>query len=751
MDRRAPGLPPGGGRATTGRMNSFLAAVAIVTAAVPAASARLPLERIFAGPPLAGPSPRALTLSPDGTLATLLRNRADEKDRYDLWAIDIATGAQRMLVDSKAIGSGAAVSEAEKMRRERGQAGGQKGIVEYAWAPDGKALLVPIDGDLYLATLDGKVRRLTDTPGTELAAKISEDGRFVSFVREQNLFAIDLASGRETPLTRDGGGALSWGLAEFAAQEELDRSDGLWWSPRGDRLAVQRSDESKVLKITRAAIGADGTRLVEQVYPRAGTANAAVELWIMAPDGSGRIKADLGSDPDFYLARVDWAKDGATLYVQRLSRDQKRLDLLAVDPATGASHILFGERAATWLNLLKTDIVPLGDGSLLWASARDGFMHLYRWRAGKWTQLTKGAWEVTDIVGVDEGRGRAFVSGTRDTPLERHLYAIDLGRRADPVRLTEPGFVNDGDVDGTGGHMIVRRSNATQPPQVYLADSTGARTLWVSENKIAGDHPLAPYVDALVQPEYGTIAAADGQTLHWQMFKPAMAPGARHPVLFYVYGGPHQPIVQKQWLGNYTLPFDYLVQQGWIVFTVDNRGTSFRGTKFDAPIYRALGGPEVADQLGALAWLKTQPFVDPAHIVVMGKSYGGYMTLKLLEAAPGAFAGGIAISPVTRWALYDTAYTERYLGDPRADPAVYERADVLPRATAIADPLLLIHGMADDNVAFENSTALMAALQGAKIPFDLMTYPGTTHFYAGEAVQTHLWKTITGFLGRVGK
>jgi dipeptidyl-peptidase-4 len=723
----------------------LVAAWALIAA--PAFAEKLPLDRLFASPSLAGPSPRALKLSPDGKLATLLRSRPADKDRFDLWAIDTTTAKQRMLVDSEKVGSGAAVSEAEKMRRERAQAGNVRGIVDYDWAPDGKSLLVPIDGDLYLATLDGKAKRLTDTPATEIAPTLSQDGGSVAFVREQNVFAIALATGKETQLTSDGGGALSWGMAEFVAQEELDRSQGLWWSPRGDRIAIERSDESGVLEVTRAAIGADGTIMVKQRYPRAGTPNAKVELWLMASDGSARVKADLGKDPDIYLARVDWAADGRSLYVQRLSRDQKSLDLLVVDAATGASRILFSERSDTWLNLIDNNLRVLGDGSLLWVSARDGWPRLYRWQAGKWTALTKGPWEVTRIVGVDEAYARAYVIGTRDSPLERHLYAIDIRRLADPARLTEPGFVNEAEADAYAGHFIIRRSSATQPPQVYLADATGRRTMWVNENRVAGDHPLARYADALVAPQYGTMKATDGQILHWQMLKPpVLEPGKHYPVLFYVYGGPHQPIVQKQWLANYTLPFDYLVQQGWIVFNLDNRGTSFRGTAFDAPIYHALGGPEVADQLAALKWLKEQPFVDPARVVVLGKSYGGYMTLKLLEAAPGQFAGGVAISPVTRWGLYDTAYTERYLGDPNLLPKVYEASDVLPRAARIADPLLLIHGMADDNVAFENSTALMAKLQSAKIPFDLMTYPGTTHFYNGEAVQTHLWTTITRFL-----
>jgi dipeptidyl-peptidase-4 len=232
-------------------MRTLLFTAALMLAGTPAVAGDLNLERVFQSPSLSGPTPRLPKLSPDGSLATLLRNRADDKDRYDLWAVDTANGDTRMLVDSARIGSGAEVSEEEKMRRERARIAGTKGITSYEWAPDGKNILVPIDGDLYLASLDGKVRRLTETSETEIDAKISPTGRFLSFTRGQNLYVIDVASGSERQLTQDGGGTLSWGAAEFVAQEEMGRDTGYWWSP-GDRyVAVARVDESKVEVVTR--------------------------------------------------------------------------------------------------------------------------------------------------------------------------------------------------------------------------------------------------------------------------------------------------------------------------------------------------------------------------------------------------------------------------------------------------------------------------------------------------------------------
>ena len=720
------------------------AALALLLTAAPAIGRDLPLERVFSSPSLAGPTPREAKLSPDGRFVTLLKNRADDKDRYDLWAIDTTTGQQRMLADSQKIGTGAALSEDEKMRRERARIAGTKGITEYGWAPDSKSILVPIDGDIYVAGLDGNVRRLTSTAATEINAKVSETGRYLSFLRDQNLFVMDAGSGQERALTSDGGKTLSWGAAEFVAQEELGRDTGYWWSP-GDRyLAVARVDESPVEIVRRAAIGASGTSLIEQRYPSAGTKNAVVDLYVMTPDGKSRVKADLGANPDIYLARVDWARDGSSLYVQRLSRDQKRLDVLRVDPATGKSSLLFFETSPTWVNL-SDNFKPLKDGSIIWSSERSGYPHLYRWQAGKWTQLTRGNWAVEDVAGVDERAGRVYFTGTVEAPIEQQLYWVSYTSPGAPQRVTEQGWYNKAVMDKGATHALVTRSNPSQPSQTYLADASGKRLAWVERNALNASHPYAPYLDSHVKPTFGTVAGPDGTPLHYRMLTPKLVAGKRYPVFFYVYGGPHGQQVTDDWYKALPL-HEALVDRGWIVFTIDNRGTNRRGTKFESAVYRKMGDTEVADQLAGVEWLKRQPFVDPAKVAVMGWSYGGYMTLKLLEKAPGVFAAGAAVAPVTKWELYDTAYTERYLGNPSVDPTPYQTSGALEDAVKIKDPLLLVHGMSDDNVVFQNSTELYARLQQNKVPFEMMTYPGATHAIAGEGPQTHVWTTITRFL-----
>ena len=714
------------------------------TATMAEAAPALTFERVFASPSLDGPAPRQVKLSPDGRYLTLLRNRPEERERYDLWGYDIETGEWRMLVDSQALGSGRELSEDEKMQRERARVGSLKGIIAYQWASDGAGVLVPLDGDLFLAKLDGTVTRLTDTEGTELNPGLSSMGGYVSFVRDRQLWVGPV--GAEAKPVTPGGEAetIRWGEAEFVAQEEMHRLQGYWWSPDDKRIVVQRTDEASVGIVTRAAIGAKGTKVFDQRYPAAGTDNAVVDLYIIDPDGGNKVKVDLGFDLDIYVARVDWAPDGSTIYVQRQDRAQTKIDVLAVDPATGASRIWFTEKAARsdyWINL-SDNYRFLKDGSLLWWSERDGYGHFYRFAGGQWTQLTKGGSPTTTLVGVDEDAGTFTYQATTDV-LTQQIYRARLDGTGEPELLTDPAYTNAASMDGKGWLLYVTRSGPAQPPQSYLAKPDGTRVAWIEENKVEGEHPYAPFLAGHVTPEYGTIAAEDGTPLHWMMLKPKMEQGKRYPVFFQHYGGPGPQTVTKGWGGALA---QAVVDKGYIFFQLDNRGSANRGVDFEQPIYHAMGGVEVRDQKAGAAFLKSLDFVDPAKIATYGWSYGGYMTLKMLEADPGLYAAGIAGAPVTRWELYDTHYTERFMGDPREVPEAYEKSSAIPDATKITDPMLLIHGMADDNVVFENASELISVLQESNTPFEMMLYPGYTHRVSGPKIGPHVWNSIFRFL-----
>lgn len=724
------------------------AAVTPVGVAPDEARSVLTFERVFASPSLNGPVPRGMKLSPDGRYLTVLRNRTDDRERYDLWGFERATGKWKMLVDSLKLGSGKQLSEAEKMQRERMRIGDLKGIVSYDWASDGKAILVPLDGDLYLAGLDGQITRLTDSKGDELNPALSEKGTYVSFVRDGRLWTGKVGAPAAAITPPESSELIHWGEAEFVAQEEMARFTGYWWSPDDGHIAVERFDESPVGIVTRAAIGAEGTRTFDQRYPVAGSANALVSLHVMRPDGSGRVAVDLGPDKDIYLARVNWAPDGRTLYVQRQDRAQTRLDMLSVDPLTGKSQVLFTEQAApnSWINL-SDNYRFLKDGSLIWWSERDGYGHLWHFKRNQWTQLTKGAWTVSRLVGVNEAKGRVVFAANRDDPLAMQLYALDLTAPGKVQPLGDPGWDHSATMDKQGQTLLVSRSSPTQPPQVYLADNKGKRLIWVEENALNAKHPYAPYLGSHRPAQFGTIKATDGTILHWKMVTPVLVSGKQYPVFFQHYGGPTSQTVTRAWSGALE---QAVVDKGYIFFEIDNRGSDNRGVAFASAIYRAMGSVEVADQKAGALFLKTLPYVDPRKIATYGWSYGGYLTLKMLEAEQGLYAAGIAGAPVTKWELYDTHYTERYLGKPAALPKVYERSNALAEAGEISDPLLIIHGMADDNVVFENSSAMIARLQANAVPFEMMLYPGFTHRVSGPKIGKHLWDTIFAFLDRHG-
>ena len=736
--------------------------VAADPAPVAVQDGRLTLERIEEGGSLAGSAPTMLIFSPDGKRITYLKPRADERERSDLWSIDPVTGQERMLIDTKLIGGGSELSEAEKMQRERLRLGGSKGLISYQWTPDGRAILAPLNGELLLVSVggsdDGKVTRLPASANGALNPTVSRRGTALSFVKDGALFVAPLGDGAGAPrqITDKGTDTVSWGVAEFVAQEEMHRMTGHWWSPDDRLIAVARVDDSPVGIVSRAAIGADGTKVFNQRYPKAGTPNAIVDLYVMRPDGSGKVKVDLGSNRDIYLARVNWSRDGKMLYIQRQDRLQKRIDLLAADPLTGKTWLVFADTQKNFTNL-SDDFQSLADGSLLWTSEKSGYRHIYHIKDGKWRALTSGKWEVNKIAAVDEPGDRIYFIGNRETPLEPQLYWTSLSKGAGTngagiTRVTEPGFSNSATLPNSASSMIVTRSSTMQPPQVYLADRDGKIIKWVAENIVAGNHPYAPYMARHLPTEFGTIKAKDGTPLYYSLIKPAnMEAGKRYPVYISHYGGPSSRQVGNQW-GK---PLhQYYAQNGWVVFTLDNRGSPDRGKAFEDQIYRKMGGVEVEDQMTGAAWLKKQPFVDPDRMAIYGWSYGGYMTLKLLEAAPkGFYAAGISGAPVTQWELYDTHYTERYMGLPtgKDGKAAYDKASALPDAANINTPMLLIHGMADDNVVFDNATALMARLQRASVPFETMLYPGQTHRVGGPGVGLHMQRTMEAFLNRTVK
>jgi dipeptidyl-peptidase-4 len=725
--------------------------------ALPAAAGDLTLERIFGDPALAGAIPRGVKVSPDGRRVGLLQGRATDRHQLDLWTYDVKTGKLEMRVDSTRLVPAEQLSDAEKARRERERIADFHGIVDYDWAPDGRHVLFTLGGNLYLYDLDAPataaLRRLTQAAEPIIDPQVSPRGRYVSFVRQQNLWVIDLVHGGERRLTADGGGTIHNAEAEFIAQEELRQTSGYWWAPDDSAIAYKRFDEAPVPIARRFEIYADRTAVVEQRYPAAGEPNVAVTLGVVSPEGGTTRWVDLGKDPDIYLVRADWTPAAREFAFQRLARDQKLLDLILVDAGTLQQTELVSETSAAWINLSDDLRFLKGRRSFIWSSERSGTNHLYLYDLDGHVRypLTEGAWNVDELLAVDEAAGLVYFASNKDAVIDQQIYTV----RIDGQDAAEPHRISRG--DGWHAAQFARDSkrvalyvdtfsNSQTPPQVSIHAPDGRRVAWIEANTLDSSHPYWPYLDRHLLPEFGHIRAEDGQDLEYSLIKPPdFDPSRRYPVFVTVYGGPTVQLVKRDWPNMID---EYMAQRGYVVFTLDNRGSARRSRAFSDPIYRRLGDIEVRDQLAGIRWLGGMPWIDARRIGVFGWSYGGYMTLMLLAKGSNLIAAGAAVAPVTDWRLYDTAYTERYLGGPRENAQGYEDSSVLAVLGGLKSSLFLAHGMADDNVLFVNSTRLISALQTRGVQFELMTYPGAKHGLSTPQMKIHIYTAIRDFFDR---
>ena len=537
-------------------------------------------------------------------------------------------------------------------------------------------------------------------------------------------------------------------MAEFVAQEEMGRMTGYWWSPDESKIAFTQVDEAPVDEITRSEIYADSIKMINQRYPSAGTPNVTVKLAVKDLASGNTQWVDLGKEQDIYLARVNWMKDSQMLTYQWQSRDQKTLELRAFNSQSGKQSTLLTESSNTWVNL-NDDLHFLNDQKhFIWASEKSGFKHLYLYKNDGTLvrQLTKGDWVVDEIEAINEKQGLIYFTGRANTPLEQHIYTVSIAG-GDIKKLSQrsgthvPSFSDDASV------YVDKFSTVNTPWQVSLHQADGKHLAWLNENAIKGSHPLEALQSDWVEPTLDSFVSDDGTELYYRLYKPKKIQG-KHPVIVYVYGGPHAQVVTNSWGGNRGLLMQYWANKGYVVFSVDNRGSNYRGKAFEDPLYKKMGSTEVDDQIAGVKFLRKLPYVDPERIGIYGHSYGGYMSLMSMFKAGEYFKAGVAGAPVTDWALYDTHYTERYMGNPKEDEDAYIASSVFPYAKNLTGDLMIYHGMADDNVLFTNSTKLYKHLQDLAIPFESMDYPGKKHSIRGKQTGIHLFHTITNFFDR---
>ncbi len=752
----------------------LLLAVSSVGRAQPVASdaPRLTLEDIFASATFAGASFESGRWAARGPVVTF--TEVDDGGATDLISYNLETDVRTTLI------------EGERLRAP--DVDRRIAIEGYQFSPDGRRVLLVTDtapvwryntqGFYYVYDVEAQTltplsdRRL----GYQQFAKFHPSGQAVAFVRGRNLFRVDLETMQETQLTFDGAeGTIINGTSDWVYEEEFGLRDGWSWSPDGQHLAFFQFDESATRDFVMADLRGHYPELIRFRYPKAGEANSEIRIGRLGATPEDTLFFDTdtwrtGGETHEYLPAMGWtpAIDGRHyVWMLRMNRDQNVLDLLFADPATGAVRTILQETSDTWLEVetgfsdqITGQLTFLEDGEhFIWFSERDGHRHLYLYRNdGTFVrQLTRGPWDVTVFHGVDEARGVLYVTGTRESPMERHLYRVPFRPEPgtdvpEPVRITRRAGWHDVNMSADLNYYIDAYSNVTTPPVVSLHRATGEPLRPLEENERLIETVLAYDLPA---PEFITVPAADGTPLNAMLIKPAsFDPSKSYPLLIYTYGGPGSQTVMNRWgsgRGSRYLWHQYLAQElGVVVASVDNRGTGARGRDFRSVTYRRLGQIEAADQIAAARHLAALPYVDARRVGIWGWSYGGYLTLMALLTGDGpeTFRVGLAVAPVTDWRQYDTIYTERYMSTPQKNPRGYAAGAPQAYAARLRDDqrLLIVHGDLDDNVHFQNTIQMIDRLQAANRPFDLMVYPGRDHALRGGQTPLHLFTYLTRYL-----
>jgi len=674
-------------------------------------------------------------------------------------------------------------------------------IEDYEYGPDRERLLLFTDaervwryktkGYYYLYDLEtGRLTPLTERKaGFQKFAKLSPGGDRAAFVRDRNLFAVDLSTMEETQLTFDGSeGQIINGTFDWVYEEEFGLRDGWRWSPGGDYIAFFKLDESQTRDFALTNFRTRYPSYKRFRYPKAGEENSEVKIGVIEMSAvepgndagpgepsiqyfdTGTWSADYDSEDERYeyIARMGWTPDlnghaegGAQVWMVRLNRDQNRLGLLYGDPeqagSGGGVRPVLTEREDSYIDVSGAKINYLDEGNhFVFASETSGYRHLYLHDAQTGERvrpITGGDWEVTDFEGIDREAGRAYVTGTKERSIERHLYRVPFAAEAsagEATRVTERGGTHSVNMSPGQDYFIDDFSAADTPPITTLHATPSGERLKVLE----GNDDLRERLDdmPLPEPEFTQVPGAGQYDLNAYLVKPTdFDPSKQYPLLVYVYGGPGVQTVMNRWGGPRELWHKYLADElNMVVASVDNRGTGGRGKAFQDVPYGRLGIPEARDQIAAAQHFGARSFIDAGRIGIWGWSYGGYLTLlsMLTGEGPQTFDAGLAVAPVTDWRFYDTIYTERYLSTPQKNPEGYDRGSPINYAENLRSEqsLLLAHGLFDDNVHFQNSAQMVAALQQAGKQFAYMTYPGRDHGISGGGTRLHLFTMMTDFV-----
>lgn len=737
------------------RPATLLLGVLCITA--PAAFAQVPdssllsLRRIYGSPEFRPDSLGSVRWLAQGAAYTTLERSRETPGGRDLVRYDVATGDRTVLV--------AAV-------RFKPAGDSVPLVVEgYSWSRDETQLLVftnskPVwrrntRGDYWVLDLrTWSLRRLgggSAKPSTLMFAKFAPDGRRVGYVREHDLYVESLATGRIVRLTRDGSRTMINGTFDWVYEEELDDRDGWRWSPDGRTVAFWQLNADSVrnfdlLNNTDSLYA----RVVPVQYPKAGESNSAARVGTVPAIGGRITWFQVPGDPrNNYIARMDWAASSDEVVIQHLNRLQNTNTVYLGDRRTGSVRPILVEQDSAWVDVVDETTWLEAGKSFLWESERDGWRHVYRVsRDGQTvTLLTPGAYDVADVAAVDEGDGVLYFTASPDNPTQRYLYRAPLDGTGAVERVTPAALA------GMHAYNVAPNSQAAfhtysrfgVPPTIELIQLPGHQ---VARTLVANTQLKARLASLRKGPvEFFDVDVGDGVRLNGWVMKPVdFNPNSKYPLFFTNYGGPGSQTVLDGWGGSNYLWNLYLTQKGYLVASVDNRGTGMRGRAWRKIVYRRLGVVETQDQANAARTMGRWSYVDSTRIGVFGWSYGGFMSLNGLLQAPDVYAMAIAVAPVTHWKFYDNIYTERYNGLPRDNKEGYDQGSPLSYVDRMRGRLLLVHGTGDDNVHYQNSESLLNKLVADNKQFEFMSYPNRNHSISGGNTTLHLRELLTRFI-----
>ena len=701
----------------------------------------LTVNRIFSQPSLSGRLTRGIAWSTDGKKLTFLETKGTGKDaKTELWVMDAASGERSPLIASDKLET---ILPAPPSKQSQATGAGRHAPSQYQWAPGGDALLFEGPNSLAWFDLKSQSGRVLVSGKDELTdVQISPDAKYVSFLRDHNLWLVGVTDSKERAFTTGGTEEIRKGELDWVYPEELDIYSAYWWAPDSSAIAYLEMDERKVTQFPLVDFESFSGEAELERYPVAGGDNPVVRVLVGSLSGGEPRVVDTGTNTDIYIPRVNWLPDSRHLAVQRLNREQTVLDLLLADAATGKSSMLLTEKDQYWINI-SDDLRFFKDGKrFLWSSEHSGYRHLYLYDLGgkQIAQLTKGDWEVSHVQGVDEAKGIVYFTAAEKSPLERHLYRVGLDGSGF-ARITKDDGLHSVNLSPSANLYVDTYSDANTPPRqdLYRADGTKVATLNANKVEELAQYHLSPV-------EFSTVKSHDGVTLNCFFIKPPhFDPTKKYPVIVYTYGGPHAQVVRNVWEGSGLLWHEMMAQKGYIIFALDNRGSAGRGHLFEEPIHYRFGAQELSDQRDGVAWLTQQPWVDPQRIGIWGWSYGGHMTLHAMFEAASLFKVGFAGGPVTDWRYYDTIYTERYIGLPQKHPESYKDSSPVDNAEKLKGKLLIAHGTGDDNVHYSNTLALIDDMIRDGKYAEVIAIPGRGHGANDPPAQKMLWNRVTQF------